>query len=89
MNRIACTAIDKRIMLGRVSKNGLDFVGNPVDVTSDCLKAVIDKIGIDNTEKITIDGVVKYEITVKKFFASVENEMKERQKYINSNNFGD
>jgi hypothetical protein len=27
--RIACTAIAKRIMAGRISKNGKDFVGEP------------------------------------------------------------
>lgn len=44
MNRIACTGIGGRIMAGRVSKDGMAFTGTPKDVTSDVLKAVIDKL---------------------------------------------
>lgn len=44
MTRIACTALTGRIMAGRVSKDGLSFTGTPKDVTSDVLKAVIDKL---------------------------------------------
>lgn len=66
MIRIACTAIAKRIMAGRVSKSGLDFIGEPKDVTSDCLKAVIDFIGIGETKSIHVEGVPTYEISIKK-----------------------
>jgi hypothetical protein len=62
--RVACTAVNKRISAGRVNKAGDSFIGNTVDVTSDCLKAVIDKIGVGNTLPITVDGVVVYEITI-------------------------
>lgn len=65
MIRIACTAIGKRINAGRINNAGTAFVGEPVDVTSDCLKAVIDKIGVGNTERLTINGVPTYEITVR------------------------
>ena len=65
ITRIACTAINKRIMSGRIAKNGIDFIGNPVDVTSDCMKAVIEKIGVGNTSIVTLDGIPKFEITVK------------------------
>ncbi|HHX6403099.1 TPA: DUF7446 family protein [Pseudomonas aeruginosa] len=44
MTRIACTGIGARIMSGRVSKDGMAFIGTPKDVTSDVLKAVIDKL---------------------------------------------
>lgn len=67
--RIACTAISKRIQMGRINKAGTAFVGNPVDVTSDCLKAVIDKIGAGNTETITSDGVPVFEIEVRRIAA--------------------
>jgi hypothetical protein len=63
--RIACTAINKRINAGRVNKAGTSFIGDPVDVTSDCLKAVIEKIGVGNVERITSDGVPLYEIEVR------------------------
>lgn len=66
MMRIACTAIAKRIMSGRVSKSGLNFIGDPKDVTSDCLKAVIDFIGIGETKSVHVEGVQTYEISVKK-----------------------
>lgn len=44
MNRIACTALTGRIQLGRVSKDKTSFVGIPVDVTSDVIKAMMDKL---------------------------------------------
>ncbi len=43
MNRIACTALTGRIVMGRTAKDGSSFVGVKQDVTSDVLKAVIDK----------------------------------------------
>ena len=59
MTRIACTALTGRIMAGRVSKNGLNFTGTPKDVTSDVLKAVIDKLKHHGGSfDITCDGVV-------------------------------
>jgi len=63
--RIACTAIGKRIMLGKVAKNGTDFIGTPVDVTSDVIAAIIDKFGTTQTHVIQANGVTKYEITIK------------------------
>lgn len=63
--RIACTALAKRIVVGTVSKDGLSFTGEPKDVTSDCLKAVIDFVG-DAPAVVTENGKPAYEITVKK-----------------------
>lgn len=63
--RVACTALGKRIMAGRVSKDGLDFIGSPVDVTSDVLKAVIDMVGVNGTHNVTCDGSPVFEITIK------------------------
>lgn len=62
--RIACTAFGT-IKAGRPSKDGLSFVGNPVDVTSDCLKAVIEKVGVGKTMPVSVDGVPMYEIEVR------------------------
>lgn len=59
MNRIACTALTGRIMSGRVNKAGDSFTGTPKDVTSDVLKAVIDKLkNHGGSLDITCDGAV-------------------------------
>ena len=41
--RIACSPLTGRIFMGRVNKAGNAFIGNKADVTSDVLKALIDK----------------------------------------------
>jgi hypothetical protein len=64
MIRIACTALAKRIMAGRVSKNGVEFIGTPHDVTSDALKAVIEFIGVDQTHVVTVNGKPMFSLTV-------------------------
>lgn len=64
MIRIACTALGKRILAGKVSKDGRDFVGEPQDVTSDCIKAVIEKVGVGGMTVVKVGGVDKYSITV-------------------------
>lgn len=43
MNRIACSPLTGRIHAGRVNKEGTAFVGEKRDVTSDVLRAVIEK----------------------------------------------
>ncbi len=59
MTRIACTGIGGRIMAGRVSKDGMSFTGTPKDVTSDVLKAVIDKLKHHGGQfDITCNGAV-------------------------------
>lgn len=59
MTRIACTALTGRIMAGRVSKDGLRFTGTPKDVTSDVLKAIIDKLKHHGGSfEITCEGTV-------------------------------
>lgn len=57
--RIACAGISGRIIAGRVNKAGTAFTGTPKDVTSDVLKAVIDKLRHHGGEfEITCDGKV-------------------------------
>ena len=68
--RIACTGIMRRIKAGRPSKDGTHFIGNPVDVTSDCLKSVIEFIQIGNCVTVEVDGKPAYEITVKAIAAT-------------------
>lgn len=67
--RIACTALMKRINAGRVNKEGTAFVGEPKDVTSDCLKAVIDFVEPGKTVTVNENGQPAYEITVRKLAA--------------------
>jgi len=64
MITIATSALGKRIYAGRLNKTRTAFISKE-DVTSDVLKAVIDKIGIGNIESISVDGVVKYEIEIR------------------------
>ncbi len=69
--RVACVAISKRINAGRVNKAGDAFIGAPVDVTSDCLKAVIEKVGAGQSVTITEDDKPAFEITVRDVRATV------------------
>ena len=64
--RIACTALTKRIMLGNVSKDGMNFTDTKRDVTSDCLKAVIEFVGVGNETEVVVDGIPTYKIMVLK-----------------------
>jgi hypothetical protein len=64
--RIACTALGNRIKAGRPNKAGTAFIGEPQDVTSDCLKAVIEKVGVGFVETISVDDVPTYEIEVRR-----------------------
>jgi len=63
--RIACTALLKRIKAGRPNKDGTAFIGGGEDVTSDCLKAVIEFIGAGQTQIVTSNGVPAFEISVR------------------------
>lgn len=65
MIRVACMALRKRIKAGHPAKDGLAFKGGGVDVTSDCLKAIIEFIGAGETHVVTCDGAPVYEITVR------------------------
>ena len=57
--RIACTAIGGRIIQGRVNKAGDSFAGQTKDVTSDVLKAMIDKLQYHGGSfDVTSDGKV-------------------------------
>lgn len=51
--RLACTALGRRIMAGYPTKDGLRLKEPRHDVTSDALKAVVDKIGIGSEVTIS------------------------------------
>jgi len=62
---VACAALSGRIYAGRINKAGNSFLDGKQDVTSDVLKAVIDKIKPGFIEIVTVDGTPKYEIEVR------------------------
>ena len=66
MLRIATAALSGRIYAGRPSKDNTHFVGNKTDVTSDVLKAIIDKVGPGNVITVEADGVPAFEIEVRR-----------------------
>lgn len=56
---IACTALTGRIVMGNVASDMVSFRGPTVDVTSDVLKAVLDKIRMEGGSiDITANGKV-------------------------------
>lgn len=65
MNRIATSPLTGRIHQGRVNKAGNAFVGEKKDVTSDVLKAILDKAEYHGGEFEIVGGSAKYTVTVK------------------------
>lgn len=65
MIRVGCTALTKRIVAGKPTKDGLSLQGGGEDVTSDVLKAVIDFIGANRKHVITADGKPVFEISIR------------------------
>ena len=63
--RIATAALSGRIFAGRVNKAGDIFLDGKIDVTSDVLKAVIDKVTPGYIATVEVDGKPKYEIEVR------------------------
>jgi len=67
--RIATAALSGRIYLGVPDPAGKSFIGVTKDVTSDCVKAVIDKVQREDSGGvlvITENGVPTHEIAVRK-----------------------
>ena len=67
--RIALSLLTGRIYAGRLNKAGDSFVGNKTDVTSDVLRAVIEKCGVDETVTVHVNGKPAFEIRVTKLKA--------------------
>lgn len=65
MIRVACTALLKRIKAGRPNKAGNSFIGGGDDVTSDCIKAIIEFVGVGGIHEVTVNGKLMYEIEVR------------------------
>lgn len=64
--RISCSPLTGRIHSGRVSKDGTAFIGGKRDVTSDVLRAVIDKAEYHGGTFEIEGGGQKWTVTVKK-----------------------
>ena len=54
-----------KIIAGSLSKDGKKFLSDRQDVTSDCLKAIIEYVGVGKAIEINVNGKPKYEIQVK------------------------
>lgn len=63
--RIQCSPITATIYAGKVNKAGTAWSGEKVDVTSDVLGAVIQKIGAGNIITVNENGVPAFEIEVR------------------------
>ncbi|WP_186214670.1 DUF7446 family protein [Burkholderia gladioli] len=66
MIRVACMALSRRIKAGTPNKDGQSFRAGGQDVTSDCVKAIIEFVGVDGTHEVSVDGVPMYEIEVRR-----------------------
>jgi hypothetical protein len=66
MIRVACTALLKRIMAGHPNKDGIALKGGGQDVTSDCLKAIIEFVEPGKIVVVNENGTPAYEIEVRK-----------------------
>ena len=64
--RIACSPLSGRIHQGRVSKDGTSFVGVKSDVTSDVLRAVIEKAEFHGGSFEIEGGNEKWKVAVTK-----------------------
>ncbi len=62
--RIATAALTGRIYMGRTNKEGNAFTGQKKDVTSDVLKAVIDKAAFHGGTFEIEGGLSKWTVTV-------------------------
>ncbi len=63
-SRIATAALTGRIYMGRANKEGNAFTGQKKDVTSDVLKAVIDKAAFHGGTFEIEGGLSKWTVTV-------------------------
>lgn len=63
--RIACSPLTGRIHMGRVNNEGTAFVGQKQDVTSDVLRAVVEKAAYHGGEFEIEAGDLKWTVTVR------------------------
>lgn len=68
--RIACSPLSGRIYGGRVSKDGVRFVGTKQDVTSDVLRALVEKAEYHGGTFEIEAGDKRWTVTIKQGGAS-------------------
>jgi hypothetical protein len=61
--RLACVAVTGNIHAGFLDDRNT-FSSGHVDVTSDVLVSIIEYIGIGNTHLVSVNGELKFEISV-------------------------
>lgn len=66
---VACAALSGRIYAGRINKAGNAFLDGKQDVTSDVLKAIVDKVKPGHAVLVHVDGQPKYKIDVQEVSA--------------------
>ena len=71
--RIGVSPLTGRVFRGRVNKAGNAFVGETQDITSDVLRAVIEKSKFHGGAFEIVGGGVKYTVTVKKELSQLES----------------
>lgn len=65
-NRIACSPLTGRIQQGRLNKANNAFIGDPKDVTSDVLRAVVEKAEFHGGAFPIGNGSEVWDVTVTK-----------------------
>lgn len=61
--RLSVSLLGQNVYIGKLSKDGSRFIGQKKDITSDFIKAVIDKFK-NSTSIIGAKGEIQYRLTV-------------------------
>jgi len=69
--RLGVSPMSETVYAGKISPDGSRFIGEKKDVTSDFIKAIIDKFG-NSTAVIGAKGFKQYRITVEEIKGDVK-----------------
>lgn len=61
--RLSVSVMSEEVYIGKISKDGVRFTGQKKDITSDFIKAIIDKFK-NSTAIVGVKGEQQYRITV-------------------------
>ena len=62
--RVQLSPLSRKIYVGHINKTGDAWSGEPQDVTSDAIGAVVNYFGVGNTAIVYENGTPRYEVTV-------------------------